>query len=263
MTDLLLSFNIDIGMCFHHMNTIFYYLRKKRKYSSAVTENFATTNCLFDNSIQSIYHKFYKAKSLKTKMSHIHADHPIAHYIRSLRIPCSKLWYEVNHILFIVNLRKKSHWIFGCLDLNERIIFLYNSLRTAKMNGAARSAMKTYSVLLPLFFDLLGFCKNRSNVHDLGSDPKAPLRLVEIASLLLLNCCFSLFLLNNDCGAFVDAFVEFFIHGKYVPTDFDIEVYYTRLAALLFSYIQRKNNENIDSEDQKQNKSSKASLGKK
>ncbi|XP_060969505.1 uncharacterized protein LOC133036785 [Cannabis sativa] len=71
----------DMFMNDSHMNTIFYYLRKKGKYSSAVTLNFATTDCLFDDSIQALYHKFNKAKSMKTKMSHIHAAHPIAHYI--------------------------------------------------------------------------------------------------------------------------------------------------------------------------------------
>ncbi|KAF4347513.1 hypothetical protein F8388_020368 [Cannabis sativa] len=164
-----------------HMNTIFYYLRKKGKYSSAVT--FATTDCLFDDSIQALYHKYNNAKSMKTKMSHIHAAHPIAHYIRGLRIPCSKPWYEADHVLFIINLRRESHWVFGRLDLNERILFLYNSLRTAKMNVAARNAMKAYSVLLPLFFDLLGFWKNRSHAPPLGSDPTAPLRIVEISGL--------------------------------------------------------------------------------
>ncbi|KAF4383484.1 hypothetical protein G4B88_000184 [Cannabis sativa] len=166
-----------------YMNTIFYYLRKKGKYSSAVTMNFATTDCLFDDSIQSLYHKFCKAKAIKTKMSHIHAAHPIAHYIRGLRISCSKPWYEANHVLFIINLRKKNHWIFGHLDLNEGIIFLYNSLKTAKMNSAARSEIEAYSVFLPLFFDLLGFWKNRYDAPDLGSNHKAPLRVVEITSL--------------------------------------------------------------------------------
>ncbi|KAF4364020.1 hypothetical protein G4B88_014977 [Cannabis sativa] len=211
-----------------HMNTIFYYLRKKGKYSSAMTLNFATTDCLFDDSIQALYHKYNKAKSMKTKMSHIHAAHPIAHYIRGLCIPCSKPWYEVDHVLFIINLRRESHWVFGRLDLNEGILFLYNSLRTAKMNVAARNAMKAYSVLLPLFFDLLGFWKNRSHAPALGSDPTAPLRIVEISGLPSQQ--------KNDCGAYVAAFAEFFIHGKDVPADFDIEVYRTRLAALCFSY---------------------------
>ncbi|KAM6587274.1 hypothetical protein CsatA_009879 [Cannabis sativa] len=192
------------------MNTIFYYLRKKEKYSSVVTLNFATTDCLFDDSIQSFYHKFCKVKAMKTKMSHIHDAHPIEHYKRGLWIPCSKPWYEVDHVLFIINLRKESHWIFGRLDMNEGIIFLYNSLRTAKMTFAARNAMKAYSVLLPLFFYLLGFWK-----------------IVEIDD-------------NSDCGAFVAAFAEFFIHRKDVPSDFDIGGYRTRLAAHFFSYGQRK-----------------------
>ncbi|KAM6544115.1 hypothetical protein CsatB_008562 [Cannabis sativa] len=202
----------DMFMNDSHMNTIFYYLRKKGKYSSAVTLNFATTDCLFDDSIQALYHKFNKAKSMKTKMSHIHAAHPIAHYIRGMRIPCSKPWYEADHVLFIINLRRESHWVFGRLDVHERTLFLYNSLRTAKMNAAARNAMKAYSV---------------------------------------------------DCGAYVAAFAEFFIHGKDVPADFDIEAYRTRLASLFYSYGQRKIDESIDSEDEKQTKSSKASKLKK
>ncbi|XP_060960891.1 uncharacterized protein LOC133031418 [Cannabis sativa] len=127
----------DMFMNDSHMNTIFYYLRKKGKYSSAVTLNFATTDCLFDDSIQALYHKFNKAKSMKTKMSHIHAAHPIAHYIRGMRIPRSKPWYEADHELFIINLRRESHWVFGRLDVHERTLFTYNSLRTAKMNAAA------------------------------------------------------------------------------------------------------------------------------
>ncbi|KAM6596696.1 hypothetical protein CsatA_007220 [Cannabis sativa] len=238
-----------------HMNTIFYYLRKKGKYSSAVTLNFATTDCLFDDSIQALYHKFNKAKSMKTKMSHIHAAHPIAHYIRGMRIPCSKPWYEADHVLFIINLRRESHWVFGRLDVHERTLFLYNSLRTAKMNAAARNAMKAYSVLLPLFFDLLGFWKNRAQVPASVSDPTAPFRIVELSGLASQQ--------KNDCGAYVAAFAEFFIHGKDVPADFDIEVYRTRLASLFYSYGQRKIDESIDSEDEKQTKSSKASKLKK
>ncbi|KAM6569126.1 hypothetical protein CsatB_017111 [Cannabis sativa] len=123
------------------------------------------------------------------------------------------------------------------------------------MNAAARNAMKAYSVLLPLFFDLLGFSKNRSHAPALGSDPTAPLRIVEISGLPSQQ--------KNDCGAYVVPFAEFFIHGKDVPADFDIEVYRTWLAALFFSYGRRKIDEIIDSEDEKQSKSSKASKLKK
>ncbi|XP_060960209.1 uncharacterized protein LOC133031018 [Cannabis sativa] len=165
-----------------HMNTIFYYLRKKGKYSSAVTLNFATTDCLFDDSIQALYHKFNKAKSMKTKMSHIHAAHPIAHYIRGMRIPCSKPWYEADHVLFIINLRRESHWVFGRLDVHERTLFLYNSLRTAKMNAAARNAMKAYSVLLAFVFRFT-WVGRIEHKFCLGFDPTAPFGIVELSGL--------------------------------------------------------------------------------
>uniref|UniRef100_A0A803NIP3 Uncharacterized protein n=1 Tax=Cannabis sativa TaxID=3483 RepID=A0A803NIP3_CANSA len=67
----------------------------------------------------------------------------------------------------------------------------------------------------------------------------------------------------NHCDAFVATFAEFFIHDKDVPKDFDIEIYRTRLAALLFAYGQRKNYKNIDSKDEKLNKSSKGAKDKK
>ncbi|KAM6581059.1 hypothetical protein CsatA_004833 [Cannabis sativa] len=80
--------------------------------------------------------------------------------------------------------------------------------------------------------------------------------------LRCLTVLFS-FMCNSDCGAFVAVFAEFFIHGKDVPSDFNIEVYRTQLAALFFSYNQRKNDESIDSGDEKQSKSSNASKLKK
>jgi hypothetical protein len=89
-------------------------------------------------------------------------------------------------------------------------------------------------------------------------------------SFKFILCCFLVaklyiffFCFYSDCGAYVAAFAEFFIHGKDVPADFDIEVYRTRLAALFFSYGQRKIDESIDSEDEKQSKSSKPSKLKK
>ncbi|KAM6545368.1 hypothetical protein CsatB_026104 [Cannabis sativa] len=56
----------------------------------------------------------------------------------------------------------------------------------------------------------------------------------------------------SDCGAFVVAFAEFFIHGKDIPLDFDIGAYRTRLAMLFFVYDKRKNEKkNIDSKYEK------------
>ena len=43
-----------------------------------------------------------------------------------------------------------------------------------------------------------------------------------------------------DCGAFVTAFAEYFIHGKEIPKDFDVEVYSFRLVLLLYRYGMRK-----------------------
>ncbi|KAF4396334.1 hypothetical protein G4B88_019134 [Cannabis sativa] len=145
--------------------------------------------------------------------------------------------YALDDSLFVpvspeLEAKKEIHWVFGSLDLNEGLIFLSNSLRTTEMNAAGRNTMKAYFIVLPLLFDLLGFWKNRSNVLDLGSNLKASLIVVEIASLLIQR--------KNDCGAFVAAFAEFFINSKDIPNDFDIKVYRTRLAALLFANGQRK-----------------------
>ena len=58
----------------------------------------------------------------------------------------------------------------------------------------------------------------------------------------------------NDCGAFICAFAEFFIHGMEIPKDFDVEVYKSRLTLSLYRYGMRKLHGKIVSESEQTGK---------
>ncbi|PHT72197.1 hypothetical protein T459_22982 [Capsicum annuum] len=44
----------------------------------------------------------------------------------------------------------------------------------------------------------------------------------------------------SDCGAFVCAFTEYVIHGRYIPKEIDIDCVRMRYGALLWDYEKRK-----------------------
>ncbi|KAF4356283.1 hypothetical protein F8388_000730 [Cannabis sativa] len=55
--------------------------------------------------------------------------------------------------------RKKGadHWICGRLNIVDRRIYLYNSLRSGRYMTAAKEACKPFSVILPYYFSMLDF----------------------------------------------------------------------------------------------------------
>ncbi|KAF4369902.1 hypothetical protein F8388_011772 [Cannabis sativa] len=52
---------------------------------------------------------------------------------------------------------KVDHWICGRLNIAERRIYLYNSLRSGRYMTAAKEACKPFSVILPYYFSMLDF----------------------------------------------------------------------------------------------------------
>ncbi|KAF4371108.1 hypothetical protein F8388_024191 [Cannabis sativa] len=50
-----------------------------------------------------------------------------------------------------------DHWICGRLNIAERRIYLYNSLRSGRYMTAAKEACKPFSVILPYYFSMLDF----------------------------------------------------------------------------------------------------------
>ncbi|KAF4348070.1 hypothetical protein G4B88_000902 [Cannabis sativa] len=205
------------GQCLtnSHLDIIFYYLRKKGKYAKEPKVKFTTTDCLFFKTIHALYEKFIAQKK---NLSLITAQHAIADYIRGGKMLCGSPWHLCDHVLFIIHMETESHWILGRLNIEERRMYMYNSLSTVMKDSAAIKACQPFAMLLPHFFALFDEFKKEKK--------------------------------NRDCGCFVASFAEYFIDMKPIPPIFDVEKHRDRLAVLFYKYTRMKEVDFIDSEDE-------------
>ncbi|KAF4401863.1 hypothetical protein G4B88_013150 [Cannabis sativa] len=84
-------------------------------------------------------------------------SHNVAQYIRGGKILCATPWHLVHHAVMPINVKLQDHWICGRLNIAERRIYLYNSLRSGRYMTAAKEACKPFSVILPYYFSMLDF----------------------------------------------------------------------------------------------------------
>ncbi|KAF4375678.1 hypothetical protein F8388_014400 [Cannabis sativa] len=235
------------GQCLtnSHLDIIFYYIRKKGKYAKEPKVKFTTTDCLFFKTIHALYEKFVAQKK---DLSLITAQHAIADYIRGRKMLCGSPWHLCDHVLFIIHMETESHWILGRLNIEERRMYMYNSLSTAMKDSAAIKACQPFAVLLPHFFALFDEFKKENKPVCLD-----PFEVVKVDGLPQQTSNFSdvvFWLFSSDCGCFVASFAEYFIDMKPIPPIFDVEKYRDRLAVLFYKYARMKEVDFIDSEDE-------------
>ncbi|KAF4348953.1 hypothetical protein F8388_019128 [Cannabis sativa] len=225
--------NLAYPNCFltnSHIDIIFYYLRKKIMYSAEPKIKVTTTDCLFCSSITTLYEKFVEKNN---DISVLSLSHNVAQYIQGGKILCATPWHLVDHVVMPIN-------ICGRLNIAERRIYLYNSLRSGRYMTAAKEACKPFSVILPYYFSMLDF-KGLRNEAKFSTMEQFPIVAVDGLPEQV----------TADCGVFVASFAEYFIDGKPIPSsDFDVEIHRDRLAVLFYQYGMKKQTENIESESE-------------
>ncbi|KAF4364547.1 hypothetical protein G4B88_012129 [Cannabis sativa] len=221
--------------CCSHIDIIFYYLRKKIMYSAEPKIKVTTTDCLFCSSITSLYEKFVEKNN---DISVLSLSHNVAQYIQGGKILCATPWHLVDHVVMPINVKLQDHWICGRLNIVDRQIYLYNSLRSGRYMTAAKEACKPFSVILPYYFSMLDFKGLR---NEAKFSTMEPFPIVAVDGLPEQ--------VTADCGVFVASFAEYFIDGKPIPSSgFDVEIHRDRLAVLFYQYGMKKQLENIESE---------------
>ncbi|KAF4394632.1 hypothetical protein G4B88_009882 [Cannabis sativa] len=223
--------------CCSHIDIIFYYLRKKIMYSAEPKIKVTTTDCLFCSSITTLYEKFVEKNN---DISVLSLSHNVAQYIQGGKILCATPWHLVDHVVMPINVKLQDHWICGRLNIAERRIYLYNSLRSRRYMTAAKEACKPFSVILPYYFSMLDFKGLR---NEAKFSTMEPFPIVAVDGLPEQ--------VTADCGVFVASFAEYFIDGKPIPSsDFDVEIHHDCLAVLFYQYGTKKQTENIESESE-------------
>ncbi|KAF4357621.1 hypothetical protein F8388_007157 [Cannabis sativa] len=149
--------NLAYPNCFltnSHIDIIFYYLRKKIMYSAEPKIKVTTTDCLFCSSITTLYERFVEKNN---DISVLSLSHNVAQYIQGGKILCATPWHLIDHVVMPINVKLQDHWICGRLNIVDRRIYLYNSLRSGRYMTAAKEACKPFSVILPYYFSMLDF----------------------------------------------------------------------------------------------------------
>ncbi|KAM6548018.1 hypothetical protein CsatB_019694 [Cannabis sativa] len=232
--------NLAYPNCFltnSHIDIIFYYLRKKIMYSAEPKIKVTTTDCLFCSSITSLYEKFVEKNN---DISVLSLSHNVSQYIQGGKILCATPWHLVDHVIMLINVKLQDHWICGRLNIVDRRIYLYNSLRSGRYMTAAKEACKPFSVILPYYFSMLDF-KGLRNEAKFSTMEPFPIVVVDGLPEQV----------TADCGVFVASFAEYFIDGKPIPSSgFDVEIHRDRLAVLFYQYGMKKQTENIESESE-------------
>ncbi|PHU09641.1 hypothetical protein BC332_21501 [Capsicum chinense] len=79
-----------------HLDTIFYYMRKKEKYEPNIVVMFTTTNFVFRNKIDALYYDFMENGK---DFSAIPEKHEVGEYIKGFYCDAKVLWNKVNFYL--------------------------------------------------------------------------------------------------------------------------------------------------------------------
>ncbi|KAF4365138.1 hypothetical protein F8388_011068 [Cannabis sativa] len=154
--------------CCSHIDIIFYYLRKKIMYSAESKIKVTTTDCLFCSSITTLYERFVEKNN---DISVLSLSHNVAQYIQGGKILCATPWHLVDHVVMPINVKLQDHWICGRLNIVDRRIYLYNSLRSGRYMTAAKEACKPFSVILPYYFSMLDFIGLRNETKFSTMEP--------------------------------------------------------------------------------------------
>ncbi|PHU19553.1 hypothetical protein BC332_10704 [Capsicum chinense] len=89
-----------------HLDKIFYYMRMKAKYEPNIVVKLTTTDFVFRNKIDALYHNFVKNRE---DFSAMPEKHKVEKYIRGFYCDANIPWNKVDYVLFTVYvLREKS-----------------------------------------------------------------------------------------------------------------------------------------------------------
>ncbi|KAF3655781.1 hypothetical protein FXO38_14517, partial [Capsicum annuum] len=212
-----------------HLDTIFYYMKKKAKYEPNIVVKFTTTDFVFRNKIDALYHDFMENKK---DFSAIPVKHEVDEYIRGFYCDANMSWNKVDYVLFPVYVpREKSelgHWILGVFDFTDWCIYVYDSNRTRLGDKVVQKVMLHYKILTPYFLKKVNFYLKKGIVKS--ENDTLPMKMVD--ELPQKTQC--------DCRAFICAFAEYVIHGRDIPKEIDIGHVHMRYGALLWDYGKRK-----------------------
>ncbi|XP_075080009.1 uncharacterized protein LOC142165332 [Nicotiana tabacum] len=228
-----LDFGVD-----QHIDVIFYYLRKKGKYTQTSNFKYTTVDCIFKIRIAEIFDKYADTDSNANVAKE---EDVVCEYIRGYRLLANVPWHTVDNVLIPVNLKDKLYWVLAVVSFKERCIKVYDSYRYAGHDAYVASEIDKLAKLVPLHLSISGFYRDSQGIdwstYSAYTDKSHtdPFEVFFISDLPQQKAG------SMDCGVYVAAYAEFLSTlGEIPQTTFDSNQLHQRYGALIWDYAMRK-----------------------
>ncbi|KAG5625099.1 hypothetical protein H5410_010317 [Solanum commersonii] len=218
-----------------HIDVVFYYLRKKSKLRSMSEYRYTRVNCLFSLHINNTYERYYNnvADDDISTQEHIHRattvsihERLITNIMKGFSIPAALLWHLVDDVYISVNFDGQFHWVLVVVELNMRLIRVYDSsIGTRKQVHYEK--IKKLSRMLPSYLLDSGFFENTKRTIwpelDTYKDKQTctlleshiPFNIEHVQGIMQQEDD------SMDCGSYVATFAEFLSDQLVIPPDID------------------------------------------
>ncbi|XP_070007698.1 uncharacterized protein [Nicotiana sylvestris] len=221
-----------------HIDVIFYYLRKKGKYTQTSNFKYTTVDCIFKIRIAEIFDRYADTDSNANVAKE---EYVVCEYIRGYRLLANIPWHIVDNVLIPVNLKDKLHWVLVVVSFKERCIKVYDSYRYAGHDVYVASEIDNLAKLVPLHLSISGFYRDSQGIdwstYSAYTDKSHtdPFEVFFISDLPQQKAG------SMDCGVYVAAYAEFLSTlGEIPQTTFDSNQLRQRYGALIWDYAMRK-----------------------
>ncbi|PHT94675.1 hypothetical protein T459_02557 [Capsicum annuum] len=189
-----------------HINVIFYYLRKKDKYSPPSNYTYTTVDCVFKIKVAELWEKLMTG------------------------VP----WHTVDHVLIPLHVKEQFYWVLVVVSFLDRCLYVYDSYNSTIHDVYVKIEVQKFTEVIPSFLLNIDFYKKKINI-DWQCHPKYRNRdESDSFEVIFVNDIPQQISGSMDCGIYVATYAEFLTGGQGVPNqEFDIALLYTRYATLL------------------------------
>ncbi|KAH0702412.1 hypothetical protein KY290_017706 [Solanum tuberosum] len=162
-----------------HIDVIFYYIRKKSKRRSMNQYRYTTVNCLFSTHINNTHERYYNNEADDNISTQKYIDRAsavsvhersITNIMKGFSIPAGLPWHLVDDVYISINCDGKFHWVLAIVELNQRLIRVYDSSISTRKK-VHYEEIKKLSRMLPSYLLDSGFFEKteRTNWPDLDA----------------------------------------------------------------------------------------------
>ncbi|CAA2990550.1 sentrin-specific protease 6-like [Olea europaea subsp. europaea] len=186
--------------------------------------------------MRGLYADFCQDKSALKKQT------SLLSYVIGLYMPCNTNWNLVDHVLIPIRMSNSAHWILCHFDIQHMCLNVYNSYNKIVRKALVLEAIKPFSDIIPHLLFHTGFFEGKGISEE---EALKPLVVKMVPKLPQQNN-------GGDCGIYVIKYAQYFINGMLneMPKSFNVPHLRRNLAAQLYAYGKKKQEEEYDTNNE-------------